>query len=160
MREFASFTPAESRYIKRSLGVAGGSPGVEKVWGRTNGESASIAAQRAVYSALPRLRELVREGASHDPLQSFMPGLMTLTRFDLLQGSLTCFSAYRFLYERLLGSSARPWLPGAFCGVSAMPDFIPERRKQLLQSISEAAATAPGWSKARPFFFPEWVSKE
>jgi hypothetical protein len=34
------------------------------------------------------------------------------------------------------------------------------RRKVLLQSISEAAATAPGWSARAPSFFPEWVDKE
>jgi hypothetical protein len=29
----------------------------------------------------------------------------------------------------------------------------------LLQSISEAAATAPGWSNREPVFYPEWVEK-
>jgi hypothetical protein len=29
----------------------------------------------------------------------------------------------------------------------------------LLQSISEAAATAPGWSNREPAFYPEWVEK-
>jgi hypothetical protein len=40
-----------------------------------------------------------------------------------------------------------------------MPHLPPERRKMLLQSLSEAAATAPGWSKRAPSFFPEWVEK-
>jgi hypothetical protein len=40
-----------------------------------------------------------------------------------------------------------------------MPHLQPERRKALLQSISEAAATAPGWSKRQPSFYPEWVEK-
>ena len=35
----------------------------------------------------------------------------------------------------------------------------PDKRKVLLQSISEAAATAPGWSTREPVFFPEWVEK-
>jgi hypothetical protein len=29
----------------------------------------------------------------------------------------------------------------------------------LLQSISESAATAPGWSGREPVFWPEWVEK-
>jgi hypothetical protein len=29
----------------------------------------------------------------------------------------------------------------------------------LLQSISEAAATAPGWSSREPMFLPDWVEK-
>jgi hypothetical protein len=39
------------------------------------------------------------------------------------------------------------------------PSSHPERRRALLQSISEAAATAPGWSNREPAFFPEWVDK-
>ena len=54
----------------------------------------------------------------------------------------------------------RPWLPGAFCGASALPQIHPDRRKLLLHSISEAAATAPGWSDREPTFYPEWVEKE
>jgi hypothetical protein len=35
----------------------------------------------------------------------------------------------------------------------------PDRRRTLLQSISESAATAPGWSTREPVFWPEWVEK-
>jgi hypothetical protein len=59
----------------------------------------------------------------------------------------------------LLGAWSRPWLPGAFCGAAALPQIRPERRKSLLRSISEAAATAPGWSDREPSFYPEWVDK-
>jgi hypothetical protein len=68
--------------------------------------------------------------------------LVRLTAFDLAQEKLTGFSSYRFLYERLLGADVRPWLPSAFCAAAALPQIRPERRKKLLQSISEAAATA------------------
>jgi hypothetical protein len=54
----------------------------------------------------------------------------------------------------------RPWLPDAFCGAAALPQIRPDLRKQLLQSISEAAATAPGWSPTAPRFYPEWVEQE
>jgi hypothetical protein len=40
-----------------------------------------------------------------------------------------------------------------------MPHLPPSKRKVLLQSISEAAATATGWSKRQPSFYPEWVDK-
>ena len=80
--------------------------------------------------------------------------------FDLAQERLGCFSSFRFLYERLLGAEARPWLPSAFCAAAALPQIRPERRKMLLQSLSEAAATAPGWSDARPSFYPEFIEKE
>ena len=31
--------------------------------------------------------------------------------------------------------------------------------RALLQSISSAAVTAPGWSNRKPAFYPEWVEK-
>ena len=43
---------------------------------------------------------------------------------------------------------------------AALPQIRPNRRKGLLQSISEAAATAPGWSTRAPSFFPDYVEKE
>ena len=80
--------------------------------------------------------------------------------FDLAQERIESFSAFRFLYERLIGADARPWLPSAFCAASALPQIKPSRRKVLLQSLSEAAATAPGWSDRAPSFFPEYIERE
>ena len=45
-------------------------------------------------------------------------------------------------------------------GAAALPQIRPLRRKDLLQSISEAAATAPGWSTRAPTFYPDFVSLE
>ncbi|MDP5122979.1 MAG: hypothetical protein NWP84_03770, partial [Cyanobium sp. MAG_04] len=39
--------------------------------------------------------------------------------FDLSQERINSFSAFRFLYERLLGAAARPYLPAAFCAAMA-----------------------------------------
>jgi hypothetical protein len=95
-----------------------------------------------------------------EALEEFMGKLLRIAAFDLAQERIECFSAFRFLYERLLGAEVRPFLPSAFCAASALPQIRPERRKHLLQSISEAAATAPGWSSREPSFYPEWVEKE
>ncbi|MBP8233494.1 MAG: hypothetical protein KAY22_14410, partial [Rhizorhabdus sp.] len=75
------------------------------------------------------------------------------------QDRLATFGAYRFLYERLIGADVRPWLPAAFCSAAALPHLHPGKRRILLQSISEAAATAAGWSNREPVFYPEWVEK-
>ena len=40
-----------------------------------------------------------------------------------------------------------------------MPHLHPDDRRILLQSISESAATAAGWSIREPSFFPTWVDK-
>jgi hypothetical protein len=85
--------------------------------------------------------------------------LITLSAFDLGQDRLPNYAAYRILKERLIVASSRPWLPAAFCAAAALPHLHPDRRRILLQSISESAATAPGWSGREPVFWPEWVEK-
>src|SRR3546814_20226626 len=84
-----------------------------------------------------------------------MAPLVAMSAFDLGQGRLSTFSSYRFLYERLIGAGARPWLPAAFCAAASLPHLHPDKRRILLRSISEAAATAIGWSNREPSFYPE-----
>jgi hypothetical protein len=160
LREFAGFTSCEQRYIKRSLDVGLGRQDAFKLWARDAAENASIRTQYVTYQDLKTLRGEKPSEGSLDAIESFVGKLVRITAFDLGQEKLTGFSAYRFLYERLLGADIRPWLPSAFCAAAALPQIRPERRKKLLQSISEAAATAPGWSTREPAFFPEWVDKE
>ena len=160
LREFASFTPCEQRYIKRSLDVGLGRQDAFKLWARDADETASIRGQYVAYQDLKALRGAVPDEQALDSVADYIGALVRVSAFDLAQNRLSSFSAYRFLYERLLGAGARPWLPSAFCGAAALPQIRPDRRKLLLQSISEAAATAPGWSTRPPCFYPEWVEKE
>jgi hypothetical protein len=166
MREFAGFSPCEQRYIRRSLDVGLGRSDAFRTWARNAMETASIRTQYVVYQDLKLLRpalacgEELGFGEGLAAIEPIMGPMLRLTTFDLAQGRLGGFCAYRFLYERLLGASVRGWLPAAFCGAAALPQIRPERRKGLLQSISEAAATAPGWSRREPTFFPEFVELE
>ena len=160
LREFASFTACEQRYIKRSLDVGLGRQDAFKLWARDAAESGSIRSQYVVYQELKTLRGAIPGDTGFDALESFIGKLIRIAAFDLAQERIECFSAFRFLYERLLGPEARPFLPSAFCAAAALPQIRPEKRKNLLQSISEAAATAPGWSARAPSFYPEWVEKE
>jgi len=160
LREFASFSPCEQRYIKRSLDIGLGRQDAFKLWARDAAEIASIRSQYVAYQELKALRSDLPDQARLEGLESFIGKLVRVSAFDLAQERLTSFSSYRFLYERLLGAQVRPWLPSAFCAAAALPQIRPNRRKELLHSISEAAATAPGWSDREPCFFPEWVEKE
>jgi hypothetical protein len=159
LKEFASFEAGAQRYIRRSLDVAFGRTDAIALWSRDVIEAASIRAQTRVYEVLPDLRGLVPEDSGLDQLEPFFGKLIRMSAFDLGQNRINSFGAYRFLYERLAGACARPWLPSAFCAAASLPHLHPERRRALLQSISEAAATAPGWSMRTPAFFPEWVEK-
>ena len=157
LREFASFNPCEQRYIKRSLDIGLARTDAFRRWGRSEAENTAIRRQYVAYQDLRALRALIPAEGTPNEIERFLGKLVRLAAFDLEQERLASFSAFRFLYERLLGASVRPYLPAAFCAASALPNIRPERRKLLLQSLSEAAATAPGWSQREPGFYPEYV---
>ena len=159
MKEFATFPGATQRYIRRSLDVGLCRLDAMDRWSRDVVEAASIRAQSRMYDRLEGLRDIIPDDSGLDAVEPFMAPLVTISAFDLGQDRLGSFGSYRFLYERLLGAPVRPWLPGAFCAAAALPHLHPERRRKLLQWISEAAATAAGWSAREPSFFPEWVEK-
>ncbi len=159
MKEFAGFPAATQRYIRRSLDIGLDREDAMARWSRDVVEAASIRAQARIYAMLPELREMVPDDSGLDAVEAFLGPLVSVVAFDLGQGRLTSFSAFRFLYERLIGAEVRPWLPSAFCAAAALPHLHPELRRKLLQSISEAAATASGWSNRQPAFFPYWVEK-
>lgn len=159
MREFASFPSSTQRYIRRSLDIGLHRRDAMELWSRDVVEAASIRAQARIYDRLDQIKSMVPDDSGLDQVEPFMAPLVTVSAFDLGQDRLISFSAYRFLYERLIGAGARPWLPGAFCAAASLPHLHPEKRRVLLQSISEAAATAAGWSNREPSFYPEWVEK-
>lgn len=159
MKEFAGFSAATQRYVRRALDIGLEREDALARWSRDIVEAASIRAQARMYDRLPEIRALLPDESDLDSVEPFMAPLVTVSAFDLNQGRLTSFSAYRFLYERLIGAEVRPWLPSAFCAAAALPNLHPDLRRQLLQSISEAAATASGWSNRQPAFFPQWVEK-
>lgn len=157
MREFASFAAHEQEFIERSLDIAMGRGDAFKSWSRSPDDQRAIRGQYIAYRELRQMRDQVPGDGGFEGIDGFIGKLARITAQDLAQEQLEGFSAYRFLYERLLGAAARPFLPAAFCAAAALPQIRPERRKQLLQSLSESAATAPGWSKREPGFYPEKV---
>ncbi len=160
LKEFANFSKSTQRYIRRSLDIGFEREDAIELWARDAAEIASMRAQSRLYKQLESLRLQVPDDSGLDAIEPFLGQLVTLSAFDLGQDRLPSFSAYRFLYERLIGAASRPWLPAAFCAAAALPHLHPERRRHLLQSISESAATAPGWSNREPLFWPEWVEKD
>ncbi|MCV0383213.1 MAG: hypothetical protein K5799_07100 [Erythrobacter sp.] len=157
MREFASFSAAEQRYIRRSLDIGLARSDAFRIWSRSGEESAAIRAHYVAYQELKALRLAIPSESGFATIEGFLGKLARVAAFDLAQERIGSFSAFRFLYERLLGAEARPWLPSAFCAAAALPHIRPDRRKLLLQSLSEAAATASGWSTRAPAFFPEYI---
>lgn len=157
MREFAGFAPCEQRYIKRSLDIGLARCDAFRLWGRSEAENTAIRRQYVAYQDLKVLRALIAQDPALTEVEQFLGKLVRLAAFDLEQERLASFAAFRFLYERLLGAAVRPYLPAAFCAASALPQIRPERRKLLLQTLSEAAATAAGWSEREPGFYPAYI---
>ena len=159
MKLFAGFSATEQRYIRRSLDVGLGRGDAAACWARNSTEAAAIEAQARRYRILDLIRACVPDDEAPEDAEPFLASLITLSMSDLREGKLTSFDAYRFLYERLVGAEARPWLVSAFCAAVAQPGVHPERRKELLQSIPVMDVVAGGWSIRAPLFYPEWVEK-
>lgn len=159
MKQFGGFTASEQRYIRRSLDVAFSRGDPVACWARNLTEADQIKAQARRYKMLDAIRPCLPDDPDPESAECFLAPLITLLAADLVEGNLTEFEAYRFLYERLLGAEARPWLLGAFCAAASMPAIHPEMRKHLLQSIPVLDVVAAGWSIQAPVFFPEWVEK-
>jgi len=160
MKEFATFSMSEQRYICRSLDVAARGAGAIGRWSRGPAETANIKAQDKLYRTLLQLiRNTVPDDIDIQSMGEIIGQLTTLSAFDLSGGNIARFAAYRFLYERLLGPAVRPWLPSAFVAAAALPYVHPELRRALLGSITAAEAAAIGWSNSDPAFIPEWIDE-
>ena len=159
MKQFASFSAGEQRFIRRSLDV--GLKRCEALgrWSRSPAETARIAEQERRYRIVDLVRACIPDDDSIEATECFLAPLITMSVADLAEGKLRGFEAYRFLYERLVGPELRPWLLSAFCAAASMPSIHPELRKQLMESIPLQAVTTAGWSIRAPLFYPEWVEK-
>lgn len=158
MKLFACFTAAEQRYIRRSLDV-GLDRGDANLWARGPEELREIESQKRRYRMLDLIRDCIPDDIDPEGTECFLAPLINIVATDLAEGKIGDFEAFQFLYERLLGPGARPWLISAFCAAASMPCVHPELRKRLLQSIPVTSVVAAGWSTRGPLFFPEWVEK-
>src|SRR3546814_15995097 len=98
-----------------------------------------------MYDRLVYIRSLIPDDSGLEQIEPFMAPLVAMSAFDLGQGRLSTFSSYRFLYARLIGAGARPWLPAAFCAAASLPPLHPDKRRIFLRSISHPAPPATAW---------------
>jgi len=158
LAEFAGFAPEEQRYIEDALDLALGRAAPRE---SLQAHAAPALRDRELaYRELRALRYAVPAPGCRSALEGFMGALLRASAHDLACEGLGSFGSYRFLYERLLGARARPWLPSAFCAASVLPQIRPDRRKALLQSLTETAALAPAWSTSEPSFYPGSLAAE
>jgi hypothetical protein len=159
IKHFASFSPGEQRFIRRSLDVGLKRCDAKACWSRNSAETARIDEQARRYRIVALVRACIPDDDSMEATECFLAPLITMSVADLAEGRLRSFEAYRFLYERLVGPEVRPWLLSAFCAAASMPSIHPQLRKQLMEAIPLQAVVTPGWSLRAPLFYPEWVEK-
>ena len=158
MRELAQIPNAAQRYIRRSLEVRFGRRDWVARLARSPDEQRSMARQGALYENVDVIRAAIPIEDEIGEITRFISMAAELTAFDLGEQKIRSFAAYRFLYERLLGAAARPWLPGIFLMCASLPQFHPAHRLELLRSIDAYSAGAT-WSSVEPQFYPEWVDR-
>ena len=78
LREFASFSPAAQRYIKRALDIGLAREDAFKRWARNAEETASIRMHYLVYQDLKLLRGNVPDAPHEDGFEHFMALLVRL----------------------------------------------------------------------------------
>ena len=80
MKEFAGFSAATQRYIRRALDVGLGRRDAIRRWSRDVGEAASIRAQERMYRRLELIRTNVPDDSGLDEMEPLMGPLITVTR--------------------------------------------------------------------------------
>jgi hypothetical protein len=155
LREFASFSRETQRYICRSLEVALTPDVPVNDWARDDRDLESIRLQRQIYPELLRIRTMLAKEVRAVDAEGFLLPLIEATAFDLGCARICAFRPYRFLYERLLGAAARPWLPTAFLAAAGLPYFPARASRQLISTIEYGLSD--DWPTTEPAYWPSWI---
>lgn len=157
MQEFGSFGIEAQRYICQSLDVAFSPDASPASWARNARESHDIYAQKQAYALLTTIRGALPGIDGSVDSKNFLFPLITVSTFDLTCGPIASFAEYRFLYERLVGPKARPWLASAFLAAASTPYLPVEIRRALIRSVN--ATLTDRWSTIEPTFRPRWLDE-
>jgi hypothetical protein len=153
--EFGSFSAEAQRYICRSLEVAFAVEDPMDHWARDERELDAIRLQRQIYAALLKIRSSIPKDDRSVDSEGFLLPLIEATAFDISCSRLPSFRPYRFLYERLLGASIRPWLASAFLAAVGLPYFPAVVRNSLVATLE--GMLVDDWSPTEPVYWPRWL---
>ena len=163
LREFAKFPAYAQRNIRMSLDVY--ADVVNQTcfaldrWSRDINESAHIAEKRILYRLLPKIRELTPKNNSCGEIGLFIGECLKVSSFDIMQGRIDSFNQFQFLYERMLGASARPWLTAIYLASSSLPMVSPQRISSMLYNITNEHILTKSWSSVEPKFYPQNIDR-
>src|SRR4051794_32161987 len=158
MGEFGKLPTAAQRYIRRSVQVWLADTEALASIARTPNEARSIRFQAELYSRIDAVIASIPADDETASVTRFTTLVAPLAAFDLGEQKLESFAAFSFLYERLLGAPARPWLPMIFLMSASLPDLHPGRRLSLLGSLNTDVVTSR-WSTREAQFIPQWLEQ-
>jgi hypothetical protein len=158
MGEFGKLPMVAQRYVRRSLQVWLGETETLAKIARTPSEATSIRRQLELYSRIDAVTASIPADDDIASVTRFTSLIAPLVAFDIGEQKLESFAAFGFLYERLLGASVRPWLATIFLMSATLPELHPNRRLNLLASLSADAVTSR-WSTREPQFIPHWIEQ-
>ncbi len=123
------FTPDIRSYMSRRLRAVGIEP--DRAWlaEPMKGWDALLLDTHA--GLLKAARDAVPKSYAHWEMAEFYRCAVPAATFDLHQ-AIDSYEAFAFLYERLLGRAARPWLRSLYLAVVASPNMIEEDRIRLV----------------------------
>ncbi len=168
MQEFAGLEPYEQRFIKQSLYMASVARHPEAasiedvvgVWARGEDEEYLIRRQWDTYCQLPKVDRLTPSIFGYQYPPEAVAIILTMISVDLKAERISCFAAYHFLYERLLGPHIRPWLLCMFLWQATQPHLTAQHRESLFDSTPLMEVTATQWDNTASRFFPFWVEAD
>lgn len=156
MAEFSELSPRTQRYIARSLAVAFTKPVRIDQWARSVWETSCMMVQLDLYMRLPEARKAVPKSNAYWELADFFRYAVPCAAFDLDERRLDGFAGFKFLYVRLLGASARPWLASLYAAAVALPNCRPDEF-YTSDAIWNLEVASGSWVQKEPQFMPEWV---
>jgi hypothetical protein len=134
----APLRPAVMAYVVSRLRAVGLT--VDRSWLDVVGSqplSAVLLSGDAKLIAEARTR--IPQSNAYWELGPFFECAIPAAAFDLGNGPFDTFEEFEFLYDRLLGAIAKPWLPPLFLAAASMPGLIPEARIRLISSFEPSA---------------------
>src|SRR4051794_8536787 len=158
MGEFGNLRAAAQRYIRRSVHVWLADREALARIARTPDEARSIRRQAELYDGIDAVTACIPADDETASVTRFTSLIAPLAAFDLGEQKLESFGEFSFLYERLLGASARPWLAMIFLMSASLPDLHPGRRLSLLGSLNTDVVTSR-WSTREAQFIPQWLEQ-
>lgn len=128
------FAPEVLSYVARRMQACGLQP--DRAWLSAQATGFDMILLDSHATMLAAARNAIPQSHAQWELSAFYECAMPPAVFDLCNGPLTRFAEFAFLYERLLGAAARPWLPSLFLAAAATPGLDEKRRIRLVSGFN------------------------